>query len=63
MELCEDKSCVLNVCVYDACVVVCPKVWCVGGGLEDLILVLLLCFWWLPIVGLGTLLLVVFVKG
>ena len=63
MELCRDKSCVLDVCVCDAFVVVCPKAWCVGGGLEDLILGLLLCFWWLPIMGLGTLLLGVVVKG
>ena len=63
MELCKDKSCVLDVCLCDACEVACPKVWCVGGGLEVLILVLLLCFWWLPNVGLGTLFLGVVVKG
>jgi len=42
--LCEDKSCGLGVCLCDACEVVCPKARCVGGGLGDLILVLLLCF-------------------
>ena len=44
VELCEDKNCVLGVCLCDACGVVCPKAWCVGGGPGDPILVLLLRF-------------------
>jgi len=42
VELCEDKSCVLGVCLCDACGVVFPKALCVGGGPGDPILVLLL---------------------
>ena len=42
VELCENKSFVLGVCLCDACGVVCPKAWCVGGGLGDPVLVLLL---------------------
>ena len=42
VELWEDKSCVLGVCLCDACGVVCPKALCVGGGLGEPILVLLL---------------------
>jgi len=57
------KSCVLDVCCVVACVVVCNKAWCVGGGLEYLIRVVLVCLWWVPIVGRGTLLICVFVKG
>ena len=42
VELCEDKSCVLGVCLCNACGVVFPKALCVGGGPGDPILVLLL---------------------
>jgi len=42
VELCEDQSCVLGVCLCYACGVVCPEAWCVGGGPGDPILVLLL---------------------
>jgi len=28
VELCKDKSCVLDVCLCDACEVVCPKAGC-----------------------------------
>ena len=63
MELCKYKSCVLGVCLCDAYGVVSPEAWCVGGESGDPILVLMLWYRWLHIMGLGTLLLGVFVKG
>ena len=63
MELCKHKSCVLGVCLCDAYEVVSPEAWCVGGDSGVPILVLLLWCRCLPIVGLGTLLLGVVVKG
>ena len=42
VELCNYKSFVLGVCSCDACGVDCPEAWCVGGGLVEPILVLLL---------------------